>query len=348
MKDVIAITYDAGSGGPLLTAQERRQVDTSIFQGPSGTRVYSGVRGGAVSNTGSAVTIAPLTFVIEGSTSPSTLGVYRGAFAAGSAELSKTIAAAHATLPRIDALDVKLYDTDADGSGNRGADIVLTTGTASGSPSTPPLTGSSIRLGTFAVPASGGGSPVFTPSLSLIGYAGAGGTLLVSQRPSSPPKGLRIFRLDTNTFEVYDGTNWRNELGTPWISYSPTWASPGGTMSVGTGGSMSGRWRDEGNMADLKLRLVRGTGAHVGTGVWTWTLPFNVTEYDTDSGTGYYILTSAPANRIPIVWATVAANQIGAWRTTDGLRLGHTGISWTTPGAGDVVVLTGRLEKNQT
>ncbi|MFC0622963.1 hypothetical protein [Kribbella deserti] len=343
MKDVIAITYDAGTGGPSLTAQERRQIDSALFQGASGTRVFSGIRGGNVSNTGFAVTIQPLTAVIEGATSPTTQGVYRGAFPAGSTELSKTIAAAHATLPRIDALDVKLYDHEADGSGLRGIDIVLTAGTANGSPSAPALTGASIRLGTFAVPAAGGGNPVFTPNPALIKYAAAGGILTVAQRPAFETQGLRIYRTDVDRTEIWTGSAWRNELAAPWVDYNPVMSSPGGNMAINNG-QLTGRWRDEGNMADWKLKLVRGSTTNFGTGVYAWTLPFNVADYDTDAGTGYYILAAAPANRIPVQWYTVSSNQVGASRTTDGLRLGNGTIAWDT---GAIIVLNGRFQKNQ-
>ncbi|HEY9335357.1 MAG TPA: hypothetical protein VIQ79_13075, partial [Kribbella sp.] len=98
MRDLIGITYDAVSGGPELTATEWRQTDTSLFLRDTNDVVMGGVRGGAVSNVGFSVTIAPLTVVCQ------TLwarGVYRAAFPGGSAELSKTISPAHATLPRV-------------------------------------------------------------------------------------------------------------------------------------------------------------------------------------------------------------------------------------------------------
>lgn len=205
MRDLIGITYDAGSGGPELTAAEWRQVETSLFVRDSNDIVVGGVRGGAVSNTGSSVTIAPLTAVIQPSAA---LGVYQAAFPAGAAELAKTIPAAHATLARVDALDVKFFDHEADGSGLRGADIQINQGTASGTPSAPTFTGVGWRLGTFAVPASGGGSPVWTPNASLIGYATAGGVLDVTTDPSNPRAGTVTYNRSTGALKYYNGSTW--------------------------------------------------------------------------------------------------------------------------------------------
>lgn len=175
MRDLIGITYDGVSGGPELTAAEWRQSQAALFVRGTTDLVIGGVRGGAVSNSGFSVTIAPLTSVAHPSAAR---GVYMGAFPAGSAELSQTINAAHATLPRVDAIDVKFYDHEADGSGKRGIDIEYNPGTAASSPSAPTFTGVGWRLGTFAVPASGGGNPAFTPNASLLAYAAAGGAVL--------------------------------------------------------------------------------------------------------------------------------------------------------------------------
>lgn len=218
MRDLIGITYDSGSAGPELTAVEWRQIQAGLFVRDSSDIVYSGVRGGAVSNTGSSVTIAPLTAVVQPSAA---LGVYQGAFPAGAAELSKTITAAHLTLARVDALDVKIFDHEADGSGSRGIDIQLNAGTASGSPSAPTFTGVGVRLGTFAVPASGGGPPVWTANPSLVGYAAAGGILDVPTRPTSPRTPTTIYNRSTGLLEIWNGTTW----GTPRSGLTPVTGS---------------------------------------------------------------------------------------------------------------------------
>jgi hypothetical protein len=212
MRDLIGITYDAGSGGPELTAAEWRQADTALFVRDTNDLVVSGVRGGAVTNTGFSATVAPLTVVVQ---TTAALGAYIAAFPAGAAELAKTISAAHATLPRVDAIDVKIYDHEADASTFRGADIVYTAGTANASPVAPTFSGVGVRLGTFAVPASGGGNPVWTINPALIGYAGAGGILEVATDPSNPRPGTVTYNRTTKILKYWDGTAWQTLHGGP-------------------------------------------------------------------------------------------------------------------------------------
>lgn len=205
MRDLIGITYDAVSGGPELTAAEWRQTDTGLFVRDTNDLVLSGVRGGAVTNTGFSATVAPLTAVVQ---TTAALGAYIAAFPAGATELAKTINAAHATLPRVDAIDVKIFDHEADASTFRGADIQYNAGTANASPVAPTFTGVGVRLGTFAVPASGGGNPVWTISPALIGYAGSGGVLEVTNDPANPRPGTMTYNRTAKILKYWDGTNW--------------------------------------------------------------------------------------------------------------------------------------------
>ena len=204
MKDVIAITFDAGSGGPVLTAQERRQIETGMYNGSAAGSVFSGYRGGSVGIVGSAVTIQPITFVIQGTgtgTTPVlTQGCYRGAFPSGSAELSKTLTAAHASLVRWDALDIRVFDHEVDASGSRGADIIYTAGTANATPSIglPAALPNSIRMGHFVVPQSGGGAATFVPDAGSQ-YAMAGGAR------SNGSGGLEIYDLTASAWRrIYE------------------------------------------------------------------------------------------------------------------------------------------------
>lgn len=341
MRDIIGITYDAGSGAPELTAAEWRQIDGGLYTRDSTGLVYPGVRGGVVSNVAFAATITPVTAVVQ---TTAGLGAYRGVFPAGATELAKTISAAHATLPRVDAIDIKVYDHEADASGLRGMDIVYTAGTANASPVAPTFTGVGIRLGTFAVPASGGGNPVWTMATANIGYAGAGGVLSVATRPSNPIPGLEIYNRSTGVREIYDQAAWRNILGPPYVAWTTDWRAPGGSIVVGTGGTKVAEWQDFGDYMEFKIRVLRGsTGSTVGDGAYTWSLPTASSEHDTESGTGYYHDASA-GSTIPLMWATVNTSAIGAWRCSDGARLGFDTIAWAVS---DSIVLNGRLKKPQ-
>lgn len=230
MRDLIGITYDSGSGGPELTAAEWRQNQAGLFTRDTNDLVIGGIRGGAVSNSGFSVTIAPLTVVCHPSASR---GVYQAAFPAGATELAKTISAAHASLVRIDAVDVKIFDHEADGSGLRGADIQINAGTP-GSGTAPAFTGTGFRLGTFSVPTSG--SPVFTANTGLIGYAAEGAALDAASHPANVKPGTLMYNRVTKGLEYYNGTSWfytatgllaKNTSGTDILAITttdPTWA----------------------------------------------------------------------------------------------------------------------------
>ncbi|HEY9334019.1 MAG TPA: hypothetical protein VIQ79_06360 [Kribbella sp.] len=336
MRDLIGITYDAVSGGPELTATEWRQTDTSLFLRDTSDVVMGGIRGGAVSNTGFSVTIAPLTVVCQ------TLwarGVYRAAFPGGSAELSKTISPAHATLPRVDAIDVKIYDHEADGSGLRGADIVYTAGTAASSPAAPTFTGVGFRLGTFAVPASGGGNPVWTASSNLVGYAAAGGILNVATRPANPPDGTVIYNRSTGALEVYHSGAWRNIFSSVWTSWVPAWVGTIQNPQRGNG-TEAGAYRMSGGMVDAYWRYTYGTAFVVGQGLWSWSLPVSL-DLEWNNPTmpvGSVVLndvSAAPAQFVNRCAVTVSNTHFGA-ASEGGTRMGPAG---PVPAQGDTVAI---------
>jgi hypothetical protein len=281
MKDVIAITFDAGSGGPVLTAQERRQIETGLYNGsPAGT-VFSGYRGGSVGIVGSAATIQPLTFVIQGTgtgTTPvATQGAYRGAFPSGSAELAKTISAPHATLVRWDALDIRVYDHEADATGLRGADIIYTAGTANATPSLglPAALPNSIRMGHFVVPQSGGGASTFVADTGSQ-YAMAGGAR------TNGTGGLEIYDLATTTWRTvwqsvpahfegsYNPGVPSNIANATWIPMPVTTTVSNSRVTLVGGNSLR---IDEAGLFQLNGSVRVGTGTAAGTGLYSrWTV----------------------------------------------------------------------------
>lgn len=338
MRDLIGITYDATSGGPELTATEWRQADTSLFLRDTNDVVMSGVRGGTVTNSGFSVAVAPLTVVMQ------TLwarGVYRAAFPGGSAELSKTISPAHATLPRVDAIDVVIYDHEADGSGLRGADIVYTAGTAATSPQAPnaPSQGISLRLGTFAVPASGGGNPSWTANSNLVGYANAGGILDVANRPANPRPGTVIYNRSTGVLEVFHAGGWRNIFSSVWSNWVPSWV--GTTQNPQRGnGTEFGAYRMSGGMVDAYWRYTYGTAFVVGGGIWSWSLPVALEAefYNPTMPVGHVILndiSATPAQFICRTAVTVSSTHIGA-ASEVGVRMGPAG---PVPAQGDSMTI---------
>lgn len=339
MRDLIGITYDAVSGGPELTATEWRQTDTSLFLRDTVDVVMGGVRGGAVSNVGFSVTIAPLTVVVQ---TQWARGVYRAAFPGGSTELQKTIAPAHATLPRVDALDIVIYDHEADGSGLRGADIVYTAGTAASSPSAPPSPspGIGFRLGTFAVPASGGGNPSWTANANLVGYAAAGGILDVGSRPANPRPGTVIYNRNTGALEIFHAGTWRNIFNSVWTSWVPAWTGTVQNPQRGNG-TEAGFYRMSDGMVEAYWRYTYGSAFVVGSGAWSWSLPvaLDAEFHNPYMPVGHVMLidqSAQPSQFLCRTAVTVSSTHIGA-AAEGGARM--SGSSPVVPAQGDSVTI---------
>lgn len=195
--DPLYLDLDGGLG-PSYGAQEYRQGDTTLHAGPSAGQVFSGIIGGLVSVVGTAITIQPLGYVLNGASQPGSEGEYRGLFLTGDPDLAKLLTAPHATLARIDSIRVRIYNHNADGSGQRRHAVEYTAGTAgSGVPPTAPA-GTSYEFARIAVPASGGGSPVVT----MVGraFTGPGGA-----RPGTTSGDLEIYDLASGAWRrVYE------------------------------------------------------------------------------------------------------------------------------------------------
>jgi hypothetical protein len=279
MKDVIAITYDSVSAGPVLTAQERRQIETGLYNGSTAGTVFSGYRGGAVSISGSTATLTPVTFVIQGTGTGTavvaTQGAYRGAFPSGSTELSKTLAAPHASLTRWDALDIRVYDHETDASGLRGADIIYTAGTANATPSVglPAALPNSVRMGHFVVPVSGTATFVPDPDTQ---YAMAGGAV------SDGAGGLEIYDLTTATWRrvwepvpahfhgSYNPGVASNITNATWVPMPITTTVSNSRVTLVGGNSLR---IDEAGLYQLNGSVRPGTGTAAGTGLYArWTI----------------------------------------------------------------------------
>jgi hypothetical protein len=184
---------EANAGAPAYNSASYRQGLSALLAGPSAVQIFSGVRGGTVTVVGTAITIAPLSYVLNGGTAPGSEGAYFGAFIAGDADLSKTLTAAHATLDRIDRILVRVYNHDLDGSGLRRQNVEYQVGTAgSGAPTLP--TGSVYEIALISVPHSGGGSPSVT--MTARPPVAAGGA-----RPGTTAGDLEIYDITTSTWK---------------------------------------------------------------------------------------------------------------------------------------------------
>lgn len=183
------------------TAKDFRNDMSALLFGATSTRptgARSGVRWGTKTDTVSLVafagTIKPHSGVMDVQTAAAA-GPY---FYAVTANETFTVSAAHATLPRVDIVTIRINDDVEDSSGLESATTHYKAGTAAASPVAPsPDTTRDMIIATIAVPASGGGNPVAS---WVAPYAVAGG-------------GIVPIRTAT-------------ELAALWLAYPPTTDAP--------------------------------------------------------------------------------------------------------------------------
>lgn len=202
------------------TAKDFRNDMSSLLFGATPTRptgARSGVRYGTptttVSLSGFNGTIKPHSGVMDVQTAAAA-GPY---FYAVTANETFTVSAAHATLPRVDIVTIRINDDVEDSSGLESATTHYKAGTAAASPVAPsPDTTRELIIATIAVPASGGGNPVVS---WVAPYAVAAGGIipvrttterdaLQTAYPGTTDAPLIVWRKDALAFEVNSGSGW--------------------------------------------------------------------------------------------------------------------------------------------
>lgn len=207
--DVDTLTYNS--------VELRRAALLAVMGTGTALGARSGVRPG---DPGLTTTLAGSTINVSAGAawiSQSGQGVYRAVLPAA---WSGALTAAHATLPRIDLVYLRVWDTDVDASGLRQGDVVYLAGTASSTPSAPAPAGTQIfmPLATISVPASGGGSP--SVSLAVRPVTVAPGGIV----PDGSATGLYVGHCRDN------GTDLQRWNGSGWDTYqkvdSVAWTTP--------------------------------------------------------------------------------------------------------------------------
>jgi len=189
--------------------------------------------------------------------------------------------AAHATLPRIDSVYVRIRDSFYSGVDNDSAVIYLA-GTAAVSPVAPTITDNNVyRLANISVPAAD--NTIVTADITDLrtvspqGRAvGIGGLIPCTSttRPANPRKGQAIWESNTRQFLINEGTSttpiW-TVYGVPgsgaWINYTPTV----GGISGGSN-TLYGRYFNMGSLVVGVCGFTLGAGGNV-TGSINITVP---------------------------------------------------------------------------
>ncbi|MFE0651064.1 hypothetical protein ACFVZH_20985 [Streptomyces sp. NPDC059534] len=280
------------------TGLELRQSDSPIVMS-DGTAMGSrpGVRPG---DTGLTTSLAGSTINVSAGVATlyrSGQGVYRAAMPASTSPGS--VAAAHATLARIDLVYLRVWDTDVDASGLRKAEAVYLAGTAAASPVAPTPAGTQIYipLATISVPASGGGSPSVSTAVRPVTVA-PGGILPDTALASGYYTGQYRDNSSTGALERWDGTAWR-----PWSS-----ATRGIAPSGYTTGTYTGQYRD--NTTTLSPDRWDGSA-------WTTTEQPTGSVYNASAS-----LASHASTYFAVTWTGLrSSNRTGMWSAGNPTRL---------------------------
>jgi len=196
---------DTWAATPEYSALDQRRLN-AITLHPD-TLDPAGAREGVRPHTTNPVTLSGTTYNVTGGLAvvypreTSTSGPYPVYYDATSASLNP----ADGSNDRLDGIDLQVQDDDEDGQGQRRARIVYVPGTPSGSPVEPELTENSLRLAAILVES--GGSP--GPSISRFAQYALGPGILplrdATEYPDNPYLGMPVYRIDTQTFEVWTG-----------------------------------------------------------------------------------------------------------------------------------------------
>jgi hypothetical protein len=279
---------DSSGGSPSYSGQEFRLAAGAAFM--HGTNAL-GARSGILPNSGltalgttaqgtpnMTVNVAVGQAVVQGSTT-TTQGPY--IYTLDTAK-TVTITAAHATLPRIDVIAVRIRDSNVSGTGLDG-DVVAIAGTAASSPAVPgfPADGASyLALSQISVPAAA--TTIATGQITnyWTWTTAAGGKLLFETRAKRDaavafPPGVEshIWTEDTDGTLV-DGA-WVDNFG-PIQSYTPTWTASTTNPAIGNG-SITGRYKRYRDLVYVEMTVTMGSTTTYGSGGYRLSVPAGLT-----------------------------------------------------------------------
>lgn len=283
---------------------------------------------------GLSVTVAGLTATVApGAAAISPTSGANGTYVAvNAASLGLTISAQHATYSRIDRVIARIYDNEADGSGQSKSDLQIITGTAAASPVAPTLPSGTEEIAQLSVGSAG--NPIVVVDKRRWA-ASAGGVLTVasySTLPLSNPalrKGQLAWTTDYNVLWAWTGTRWA-PCGTPNVISTTirdaAIPSPavGDTCTAGTGTTLRAyihdgtSWRQVVHAPDATYTptLTNGTMGSTGTatGSTTYLSPDLVrVDFVVNFGTGGDVTGTLLLN-IPVSLGLAQAGQAYARR----------------------------------
>lgn len=202
---LLPATGPAGSPIQVTAAQFRRlDIATTMVHETHDIAARAGVCAGLNATVaGTTVTVAPGSAIVTPTVTAN--GSYRVSVGTATA---LTLAARDATYSRYDLIVLRVYDSEADASGQYAAALELVTGTPAASPVTPTAPAGALTLWAVTVPPSG----TVTVADSRVWTSALGGVITCTSttRPSGSAlrPGQEIYETDTQTVRVWTGSAW--------------------------------------------------------------------------------------------------------------------------------------------
>jgi len=208
------------NAGATHTAEQMRNWQNALVAGKTGATALL-ARGGVHPGLGNALTVtqtgSPSMAVIVKSghgVIPGSEGSKQGSYIVmNDADVTLSIAAAHATLNRIDIVCFKVEDQAYSGAVNSSS-LVVVTGTPASSPAAPTPPNNSITLAQVSIVANDTSitNNEITDKRQIL--AGVGGLISVLNQAERDAlvgyESLAVYRRDTDAIETYDGSVWRS------------------------------------------------------------------------------------------------------------------------------------------
>lgn len=140
-----------------------------------------------------------------------------------------TFADGHASLPRVDAVVIRVYDTDYDGSGKYQAALEIIQGTAAAGPAAPATPKNAELLYEVAVPAGASAAKGITWASAITDRrrytAALGGIIPSSNGPAVNGTHVGQYRDAGGRLERWNGTQWAKYIPDAVLRYSADWGA---------------------------------------------------------------------------------------------------------------------------
>lgn len=220
-----------------------------------------------------------------------------------------SIAAAHATLARIDIVVVNVRDSVYSGASND-AQLQVVTGTPASSPVAPSAPNNAIIIAQVAVGAAVSSITNANITDTRFYMAGTGGVILARNDAARPAaaeiaEGQLVWGMANNTLYVWDGSAYEDVWPSAWTTWTPSLTN----LTLGSG-TLTGRYRKRAKTLDFHFKFKYGAGSAVGTSP-RFNIPSGLTLHSS-----YVALEDIPCATV-MLYDSGTANHLGTIRVFD-------------------------------